>query len=228
MIRALLFDLDDTLYCENDFLVSGYRAVAESVAPVCRHASGDIHSFMLATLAREGRQAVLGAVLERFPDSGFQVADLVDIYRHHVPAISLFPGYAGLLRELRASYRIGIITDGVPEVQKSKCAALGLTEISDSILCTWENGRDREKPHPYPFLQMLDRLRVTPDEALFIGDNPDKDIRGARGVGMKSVHVIASPLTRSVRGETEADFAVESLTQLPLILRQLEGQDDGL
>jgi putative hydrolase of the HAD superfamily len=228
MIRALLFDLDDTLYCENDFLASGYRAVAESLASACGRPWGDIHCVMMATLAREGRHAVMGAVLDQFPGSGFRVADLVDIYRSHVPQINLFPGYAKLLQELRASYRIGVITDGAPEVQKSKCAALGLHGIVDSILYTWDNGRDREKPHPLPFLQMLDRLRVTPCEALFIGDNLEKDIQGARGVGIRSVHVQKPPIMGRMQQEGDgSDFVVETLSQLPLILRQLEDQNEG-
>jgi putative hydrolase of the HAD superfamily len=227
MIRALLFDLDDTLYCESDFLAGGYREVAKSVASVCGRPWENIYSLMTATWAREGRHAVLGAVLEGFPGLGFNIADLVEVYRNHPPQIRLFPGYAELLQDLRSCYRIGILTDGAPEVQRAKCAALGLHEMVDCILYTWENGREKEKPHPLPFLQMLERLRVRPAEALFIGDNIDKDIHGARGVGIRSVHVQRPPLACCVQGGEDRDFVVETLAQLPLILRQLEDSNEG-
>ena len=227
MIRALMFDLDDTLYRELDFIAGGYRAVAESVASGCGGAWMDLHAMMMAALAREGRYAAMDAVLERYPASGLQVADLVRVYRSHVPTIQLLPGYGELLQELRSCYRIGIITDGAPEVQKAKCTALGLDRIADNILCTWENGKDKEKPHPLPFRQMLDRFGVMPAEALFIGDNLTKDIRGARGVGMRAVHVLPPGIKCDGQSAQESDFVVESLAQLPLILRQLEDGDEG-
>ena len=126
MIRALLFDLDDTLYREADFVASGFRAVAERMAAICRVPSEEIHRQMMDTLAGGGRRKVMPDVLERYPGSGFGLTDLVGIYRGHTPAIRLFTGYGQLLARLRESYRLGIVTDGTPEVQKSKCAALGL------------------------------------------------------------------------------------------------------
>ncbi|MBZ5495467.1 MAG: HAD hydrolase-like protein [Acidobacteriia bacterium] len=226
MLRALVFDLDDTLYCERDFLASGFRAVAEHLSATCGRPRDEIHQMMMATLAREGRRSVMPAVLARFPDSGFQVADLVSIYRSHTPQIRLFTGYDGLLKELRARYRLGIVTDGAPDVQKAKCAALGLEGAVDSIIYTWEYGLEKEKPHPFPFRLMLRCLQAPPDEALFIGDSLEKDCRGARGVGMKCVRVQQPPIIWGAESGEEADFVIESLLQLPLVLRQLEGPDE--
>lgn len=227
MIRALLFDLDDTLYRERDFLVSGFRAVADVLSAGSGRSSEEIHAAMVLTLDNEGRRRVLPAVLETFPESGFQIADLVDVYRGHVPSIRLFDGYAELLHELRATYRLGIVTDGSPGVQRAKCAALGLVGAVDHILCTWENGQSMEKPHPLPFQQMLARLQVESSEALFIGDSLEKDVRGAHGVGMKCLRVGKTSMLCSAPCGEDGDFVLDSLTQLPLILRQLEGQNDA-
>ncbi len=225
MIRALIFDLDDTLYRERDFLASGFRAVAEHVCASCEKSCDEIHAFMMTTFENEGRYRVMPALLERLPGSRLQVSDLVGVYRRHTPAIQLFAGYGQLLRELHAIYRIGIVTDGVPAVQRAKCAALGLEEAVDSILYTWENGQDKEKPHPAPFLQMLDFLQVQASEALFIGNNLEKDVYGAHGVGIKCVHVQSAPILTGTQGGETGDFVVESLAQLPLILRQFEDQN---
>jgi len=227
MIRALIFDLDDTLYRERDFLVSGFRAVAEFLSAGAGRSWEEIHATMMLTLDSEGRRRVMPAVLERFPGSGLQIADLVEVYRRHVPSIRLFDGYAELLKELRASYRLGIVTDGAPEVQRAKCAALGLVGAVDHILCTWENGQGMEKPHPFPFCQMLDRLHVAASEALFVGDSLEKDVRGAHGVGMKCVRVQKTAMLCSSTDGEDGDFVLDSLTQLPLILRQLEDQNEA-
>jgi putative hydrolase of the HAD superfamily len=226
MIRALIFDLDDTLYREADFLSGGFMAVAKHLSARYGSPCGDIHKMMMETSRRLGRRAAMDSVLERYPVAGLQVSDLVDVYRRHEPRIALFPGYAELLKEFRAWYRIGIVTDGTPEVQKAKCGALRLEEKVDRILYTWEYGRDREKPHPFPFRQMLDFLQVEPAEALCIGDSLDKDIRGARAVGMKCVRVQPAPILPGPLPEGDADFIIESLSQLPLILRQIGDRNE--
>jgi putative hydrolase of the HAD superfamily len=227
MIRALIFDLDDTLYRERDFRVSGFRAVAEFLSVGAGYPREEILAAMVRTLDCEGRGRVMASALERFPGSGLQIADLVEVYRRHVPSIRMFDGYAELLHELRVSYRLGILTDGAPEVQRAKCAALGLVGAVDHILCTWDNGESKEKPHPLPFHQMLGRFQVGAAEALFIGDSLEKDIRGSHGVGMRCVRVEKpSMLGRAPCGE-DADFVLDSLLQLPLILRQLGDQNEA-
>jgi putative hydrolase of the HAD superfamily len=225
-IRALIFDLDDTLYCEREFLVGGYRAVAECLSAACSQPCAAIHEMMMEIFAQDGRRRVMPAILGLFPGRGFQVPDLVRIYRRHTPSIGLFTGYAELLKELRSSYRLGIVTDGAPEVQRAKCAALGLEDAVDSIIYTWENGRDKEKPNPFPFCQILRQLQVEASEALFIGDNLEKDIRGARGVGMRCARVQSPPILLGAPDSDDADFIIDSLTQLPLLLRQLEDQNE--
>jgi putative hydrolase of the HAD superfamily len=227
MIQALIFDLDDTLYCESDFVASGYRAVAQYLSAACGQPSEKIYTEMMTTLACEGKKAVMPTVLERYQDPKIQVADLVDAYRRHKPEIQLFTGYAQLLRELRATYRIGIITDGIPAVQRAKCAALGLEDAVDSILYTWDYGPEREKPHPYSFRLMLIRLQVQPSAALFIGDSLEKDCRGAHHVGMRCVRVQRPLIHWADSCREDAEFVIESLLQLPIVLKQLEDRDEA-
>ncbi len=223
MIRALIFDLDDTLYREHDFVASGYRAVARHVAGRCGDSVNAVFNVMMETLARQGRGAVMQAVREQFPGSAAGIDELVDIYRGHAPDIQLFPGYEGLLRQFRVSYRLGIITDGIPEVQQRKCDALGLAGLVDEILYTWQYGPERQKPHPEPFRRLLSRLDVKPEESLCVGDNMEKDCRGARDAGIRSVLVAAHPTSPVADGP--ADYVIDTLFRMPLLLLQL-GRDD--
>jgi putative hydrolase of the HAD superfamily len=226
MIRALVFDLDDTLYREHDFVAGGFRAVAERLGLASGHRSEDIHQFMMTTLDTAGRREVMPAVLNAFPQSGLEMADVVRIYRTHVPEIRLFVGYEQLLTELRVHYRLGLITDGTPEVQRAKCAALHLADYFHCMVFTWEHGVEREKPHSFSFRLMLDRLDVAPAETLFIGDNYEKDCRGAHGVGMKCIQVRKPTSPDAAEGE-HADFLMDSLLQLPVVLKQLGGYDEA-
>ncbi len=97
----------------------------------------------------------------------------------------------------------------------------------DSIICTWEYGQEREKPHPYPFCLQLACLQVQPEEALFVGDNPEKDGRGAHDVGMRYVQLQKSPSQADFICGRQPDFVIESLLQLPNLLRQLEDRNEA-
>jgi putative hydrolase of the HAD superfamily len=224
MIRALIFDLDDTLYREKDFVRSGYRAVAQHVAKAYKCKFERVFSTMMNTLSTHGKEMVLPVLKDRFLDPSIPLTELVGIYRIHRPAICLFPGYLKLLKALGNSYRLGIITDGLPEVQKRKVRALDLENLMDNIVYTWEYGREKEKPHPYPFSLMLTTLQAKADSSLFIGDSLGKDCRGAHEAGMRCVQV-GSPSSSgnpSVGAEgKQPDFIIESLHQLPEILQQI-------
>jgi putative hydrolase of the HAD superfamily len=224
MIQALIFDLDDTLYPERDFLASGYRAVARYIADSYDYSFDQILSTMMTVLDAWGRQRVFPALLVRFPKVSIPLTELVEVYRLHNPAIDLFPGYLALLRDLAARYRLGVITDGLPAVQERKVRALGLESILEKIIYSWEYGSERGKPHPLSFSLMLESLHADPQSALFIGDNPEKDGRGAHGVGMKYAQIQHPPLQAAspgVDGPVTSEFTIHSLFQLPQILQQM-------
>ena len=224
MLRALVFDLDDTLYFERDFVMSGYRAVARHVADKSGCSYDTVFSAMTETLDAGGRHMVLPMLLERFPDASVSMPELIDVYRQHKPAIRLYPGYLALLRKLSRHYRLGVITDGLPAVQASKIRALGLRSVMDKIIYTWEYGSEKEKPHPLPFSMMLQFLRTEPDAALYIGDNPEKDCKGAHGVGMRFVQVCHPASNGNGSGGSvheNPEFVIETLLQLPQILQHM-------
>ncbi len=223
MIQALVFDLDDTLYPESDFVAGGFRAVARYVSGKYGGSCGDIFCSMMASFASSGRRSVLPRVVKDFLGDAVPVGELVEVYREHVPEIRLYPGYRCLLEKLGREYKLGIITDGLPEVQRRKVRALGLEYRFDKIIYTWDYGSEKGKPHPLTFSLMLDFLRADPCEALYVGDNPDKDCRGAHGAGMRFAHVCA-PHARAISDSPEPgpDHVIGSLHQLLHILEPKE------
>jgi putative hydrolase of the HAD superfamily len=219
MIQALVFDLDDTLYPEVDFVTGGYRAVARYVCEKYGGSYNEIFCAMMTRFTNEGRRSVFPMVVERFLDPGVPVAELVEVYRRHIPEIHMFPGYSCLLQELSRNYRLGILTDGLPEVQKRKVRALGLEHLVDKIIYTWDYGSEMEKPHPMTFSLMLDYLRAEPINALYVGDNPAKDCKGAHQAGMKFAQLRAPSCCDTAAGSVEKpEFVIDSLYQLPRIL----------
>ena len=228
MMLAILFDLDDTLYPESEFALSGYRAVARTIAANGECSYEEAYDCMQNAFHADGRIEVFPRLMKRFPRLGMTLEEMVRVYREHAPDISLFPGYRELLEELGKNYRLGMITDGLPNVQRGKTRALGIEELFDKIVYTWDYGKERQKPHLYPFALMLETLRIPPQSALFVGDNPEKDGNGARGAGMSYVRVAhrRDAINRAHRAHDEPislsdEIVMENLLQLPQLLIQL-------
>jgi putative hydrolase of the HAD superfamily len=150
---------------------------------------------------------------------------LVQIFRGHSPQIRLLPEVPPLLARLRGrGYRLGCVTDGWPAVQRRKVEALGLEALVDTVVYTGDYGPSRWKPAPFPFEACCTRLGVRTRESVCVGDNPERDVRGAKGAGMVSVRI------RHDRGyfrdwPSEADppdFEIGALGELEDVLRELQ------
>jgi putative hydrolase of the HAD superfamily len=225
MITALVFDLDDTLYREINFIESGYRAVARHVADNLNCNFETLFSTMNDTFNTSGCQKVMSMVRERLSGDSMPIDELVTIYRQHRPIIQLYPGYYDLLQNLSRQYRLGIIMDGMPDVQERKAHALRLEEVVENIIYTWELGEEKQKPHPHSFILMLKFLQTDSRNVLFIGDNPSKDCIGAHNVGMKYAQ-IRYPVKRENDHENscekDPEYIIDTLFQLPTILQELK------
>jgi len=220
MIQAIIFDLDDTLYPENEFVFSGYSAVARELAALGECEYDSAFNCMQTAFRKAGRKAVFPCLMERFPGLSMTLEVMIRIYREHVPDIRLFPGYRALLDEIGKNYRMGMITDGLPAVQRGKVRALGIENLFEKVIYSWDYGEERQKPHLYPFALMLEALGIPPQSALFVGDNPEKDGRGARCAGMSYVRVAHSSDGLPARAPDD-EIVIENLLQLPQILIQL-------
>jgi putative hydrolase of the HAD superfamily len=189
MLRALIFDLDDTLYPERDYIRSGFRAVGE-----------------WAERRLNLSQVIVGAELQALFDGGFQrdafqwwlsekslpdslLTEMVEAYRSQTPRIAFYPEVESLLDELRSKYRLGLLTEGRRAAQQAKVRALGLDRWMEAIVILGENDRADWKPSRTPFDRILEMLSVAARQAAYVGDNPRKDFRGAREVGMLTVRI---------------------------------------
>jgi putative hydrolase of the HAD superfamily len=184
-IEAVLFDLDDTLYSQADFLRGAWRAVADTAADWVIEAAE--LTAALERTASEGsdRGRVIDRALERLHRSDIPVEPLIRTFRAYRPiGLALYPGALAGLNELRRAVPVAVVTDGDPAIQIAKLEALGLTDTFDAVILSDEFGRSRRKPNPTPFLAAAAALRVSPAGCVMVGDRPDKDIFGARNAGL--------------------------------------------
>jgi carbamoyl-phosphate synthase large subunit len=195
-LRAVLFDLDNTLYPEKDFVVSGLRAAAQCLATHIHLDAQTLLEQMLNILGAHGRGKVFDILLQELEiDSTMWLPTLLQVYRSHRPVLSLFSEAAGMLRALKdRGIRLGLVTDGLASTQRRKIAALGLEAYMDAIVCTSELGKGYAKPSPIPFEVALTLLDVAPKHAAYVADDISKDFAGPNRLGMKSVQVRAAEL----------------------------------
>ena len=189
-LRAIVFDLDDTLYPERAYVLSGFEAVATWAEEYL----GIPVAQGFAELRRLFDDGVRGDTFNRWLEShGVNPDDwlpqMVQVYREHDPHIEPYPEVPKLLQRLRPRYRLGLVTDGYAEVQKRKLTALGLTSCFDALVFSDESGREAWKPSSRSFEIVLERLGVPGPEVVYVADNPAKDFLGARQVGMWTVRV---------------------------------------
>ena len=101
---------------------------------------------------------------------------------------------------------MGCVSDGDPDIQRAKLAALGLADAFDVIVLSDEIGRQFRKPHPVPFLMALHALGVVATDAVHIGDRPDKDVTGPHRLGMRAVRVLTGEYAAAPDGAAPADL----------------------
>ncbi len=217
-MKAVLFDLDDTLYPERSFVRSGFRAVARHLARTAPLDAESLFQRMMVVLEREGRGEVFDIVLQDLGHYRLNlVPELVHVYRTHRPAIRLFDDVEPGLRRLKQEgFLLGVVTDGLASVQRNKIGALDLETMVDTIVCTEEVGRGEGKPSAAPFRTALELLQVEPSETAYVGDDPAKDFQGPRELGMRTVHMHRKGLSGRLAQEEigKVDLRVETLEEL--------------
>jgi putative hydrolase of the HAD superfamily len=190
MLKAVLFDLDGTLY-DRDLLVrrlfpAQFAAFeselggADEAAFVTRalalddHGHGDKSILYAQICAEIGVPASVSQTLEK------------DFWRRYLESCVASPDTVDTLAQLRDhGIRLGVITNGRARLQTDKLQSLGLAEFFDTILISEVEGV--RKPDPVIFARALERCGVVASEAAFVGDNPEADIAGARAAGLLAI-----------------------------------------
>lgn len=98
-----------------------------------------------------------------------------------------YPEVDELLRKLSDNYKIGIVTNGVPDLQKDKLDGCGLRHWVSGTVISGECNVGKPDKRIFEFI--CQQLGVAPSECVMVGDNPERDIAGANNAGMKSVWI---------------------------------------
>ena len=189
-MKAVIFDLDDTLYPEREYAFSGFAAVAEAFEQRLGE-SAEVAAQMRRLFDTEHRPRVFNALLARRGVTEDQqlIEAMIETYRHHRPTISLYPDAAAALARLRGAGKLGLITDGPAVSQGAKIDALSIESFFDEIILTADLGPGLGKPHPRAFELMRERLAVDHKSCTYVADNPSKDFVAPGALGWRTVRI---------------------------------------
>ena len=186
---CVVFDLDDTLYLERDYVWSGFRKISPWAKATLGISDFDLRAWTLFTQGVRGDifdQVLVAAGVCPHPST---VRAMVDMYREHLPDIRLTLDAASCLREMRGQAHMALITDGPEQSQKNKVKALGIEETFDKIVFTASLGSEFSKPHIKSFLDVQKHFGKGVEEYMYVGDNPGKDFVGPRRLGWKTMRI---------------------------------------
>lgn len=191
MIKAIVFDLDDTLISERDYIKSGFKYVSKIISDRYKLDNNEVYEVM-RELFKESSKNVFNRVLDNFniKYKKEEVLYLVKEYREHKPNIEFYKDVIPIINKLRNNgYKLGIITDGYKETQNKKIDVLNCKTLFDEIIITDELGKEYWKPHERSYKLMSKKLNVDLSEMVYIGDNEAKDFVTANLLGVKTIRI---------------------------------------
>jgi len=189
MIRAVLFDLDETLIDRTETMRKFLLSQHQRFTALHRHTDKKYVEVCLG-YQENGYADKLSAYTLACIDlnlSGKALADQLfeDFKERYGKEPVLFPGVFDTLSTLFQIYRIGLVSNGRTKGQTAKIEAGGIAKFFSSVCISESVGC--KKPDHAIFLACLNELSVPPVEAVFVGDNPQADIEPAKALGMRAI-----------------------------------------
>jgi putative hydrolase of the HAD superfamily len=231
-IKAVLFDIDDTLFDRNLAQSIVLELILKKLPHIFRSLKMEriLEAFFesdritteafYASAPSEGlRDARSRHFLRRLDISEDYADAITDIYINEYPAINApVDGAVPLVIASSRRFRVGAVSNGLPDVQYRKLETIGLRDVFDCIVLSEEISI--RKPDPEIFRKAADLLEVQPSACLYVGDSYDSDIVGAKAAGMSTCW-FCRDASYPENAVVHTDFAVSSLEKLQWILKEL-------
>ena len=182
--KSIIFDLDDTLYNEIDYLKSAYKEIATALTKKSLgvHSVENIYNDLLFFYVQ--KKDAFQEIIIKYDFKNIFKEDLLNLYRNHYPSINLTAENRNLLQQLIAKgYKLGLITDGRSIQQRNKIKALNIEKYFEYILISEEFGKEKPNQANYNyFVQLLGESSF-----FYVADNVNKDFISPNQMGWKTI-----------------------------------------
>lgn len=199
MIKAVVFDLDDTVYdyrsCDEyaesklrQYCMKKFFIQSVDFDAMYGRAKKIVKGRLKDAAASHNRMLYMQAFLEQLAQKpAVHALELYNIYWDSMlKKMKLYDYVLPLFCRLASNgIQIAVLTDLTAHIQHRKMIRLGIAEYVDVLVTSEEAGR--EKPALDMFQLVIEKLKLQPEQILMVGDNYEKDIKGARMAGMHGI-----------------------------------------
>jgi HAD superfamily hydrolase (TIGR02253 family) len=214
MIKAVLFDLDNTLIdfmrmkqlsCEAalDAMVSSGLSLSKREAHKLLFELYDMHGIEHQRIFQIFLKKTIGKIDYKI------LANAVTAYRRvQIGFLEPYSGIRQLLIKLKErGIKIGVVSDAPRMRAWIRLSEMKLTDFFDVVITLGDTGR--RKPHASPFRRAILELNIKPEHVIFVGDNIDRDILGAKKLGIKTALAKYGQIIPS-KTNTKPDFILKN------------------
>jgi putative hydrolase of the HAD superfamily len=233
MIKAVVFDLDNTLM---DFMAMKESAITAAVAAMIDaglemdpvkakkelYAIYDKEGIEFQKVFDSFLEEHLGAIDWKILSSG-----VVAYRKAREASLVLYPHVNLTLTELlRRRLKLAVLSDAPRREAWLRLCYLQLQHVFNTVI-TFEDTGFR-KPHSVPFRKVLSMIECAPDETIMVGDWPERDLVGARKVGMHTVFArYGFVFDRPSVGKEGAEYVIDDIREVLGIIDELNGTKGG-
>lgn len=228
MIRAIVFDLDNTLVdfmkMKDDAVNAAIDGMIDAGLELPREA---VRARIDAIYQEQGLeyQRVFDAFLESELgriDPKILASGVVAYRRARASALTLYPHVQMTLLELaKRGIKQGVVSDAPSAQVWLRICELSMQHVFDAVI-TFDDTRKR-KPDPAPFQMVLDRMGIAPTDAMMIGDWAERDVVGGKSLGMTTVFARYGDTFGTVA--SGADYDIDDIFDLVKIVDQINRSD---
>lgn len=224
-IEAVLFDLDNTLIDFLTFKKESAKAAAKAMVAQGLPASEmETYGKIFSVYDEKGieYQKTFADVVKQYGlevnrAEKIQQAAIIAYLKKKFETLRPYNMVKPTLHKLRESgLRLGIVTDAPRNKAWQRLVLTGLENEFEAVIT--KDDAKNQKPHHSPFMLAAEKLNLRPSACLFVGDNPARDIEGAKAVGMKTCLARYGMWSSE---KADADYEIEKFEDLPMIVQSI-------
>ncbi len=217
MIKAILFDLDNTLYSEKHYFLKSYRYICDKL-----NLNNDVYRYMIKEYFHDGEKDLFDKVINKFNLSINIKDQMITYYRNADIKLKLFKDTEVIFNN---NFKIAIITNGGKATQQNKINILNLNKYFEPIIIAGEYfTKDKWKPSKECFRLCLKKMGLKPENVIYVGDKFEKDVQGAFNASIIPVHLLRKSKINLEKKYKDNKFyyQINSLYQINNIIKELE------